>query len=66
VGPAPGWGPAQTGGGDPGGCGSVGMAKGQVLHCGVSGGMAKGQVFHCGVAGVAEGWVSCSGSRTEL
>jgi hypothetical protein len=35
VGPAPGWGPAQTGGGDPGGCGSGSMAKGQVFWCGV-------------------------------
>jgi hypothetical protein len=45
VGPAPGWGLAQTGGGDPSGPGS--------------GSMAKGRVFWHGVAGMAEGWVSC-------
>jgi hypothetical protein len=46
VGPAPGWGQEQTGGGDPGGCGSSGMAK--------------GRVFWCGVAFVAEGQISPS------
>jgi hypothetical protein len=35
VGPAPGWGPVQTGGGDPGGHGSGGMTKGWVFQCGV-------------------------------
>jgi hypothetical protein len=32
VGPAPGWGPAQTGGGDPGGRGSHDRAKGRVFR----------------------------------
>jgi hypothetical protein len=44
VGLAPVWGPVQTGGGDPGGCGS--------------GGTAKGRVFWRGVASAAKGWVS--------
>jgi hypothetical protein len=35
VGPAPCWGLAWIGGGDPSGCGSSGAAKGWVSQCGV-------------------------------
>jgi hypothetical protein len=46
LGPAPGWGLAQIGGGDSGGCGFPGAHP-------------RGWLFRCGVAGKAEGWVSC-------
>jgi hypothetical protein len=50
VGPASGWGPAQTGGGDPGGPGSSSSAKGRVFRVVWLARLRDGIPLHMGLA----------------
>jgi hypothetical protein len=62
MGSVPGWGLVQTGGGDPSGHGSSGMAKGWVFWCGVAS-VAEGRVSRHVWVRTAVAWHSLSGGE---